>query len=97
MNGLYYNHGSWLIILALFEFAIAPTLAVSAQSQRLHPRQKIIDFEDELIEGINKRPLDSLSQISERNRKNKKTHLYRKRIGFRTEIAETLRELRDIP
>ena len=57
-------------------------------------RFKVIDFEDELIEGVNKQPLDSLSQISEANRRRKKLHLYRKRVGFKSENAETLRELR---
>jgi len=57
-------------------------------------RQKVIDFEDEVVEGLNKRPLDSLSQISERDKKRRKPHLYRKRGGFSSEIAETLRNQR---
>jgi hypothetical protein len=57
-------------------------------------RGKVIDFEDELVEGVNKRPLDSLSQISERNRRGRKMHLYRKRAGFRTETQETISEMR---
>lgn len=60
-------------------------------------RQKVIDFEDEVVEGLNKRPLDSLSQISERDKRRKRPHLYRKRGGFRSEIAETLRVLRYAP
>jgi hypothetical protein len=52
--------------------------------------QKVIDFEDEVVEGLNKRPFDSLSQISERNKKRHKPHLYRKRVGFRTETADSL-------
>ncbi len=57
-------------------------------------RGKVIDFEDETIEGLNKRPLDSLSQISEKNKKKKKPHLYRKRVSFRTETEETLQTAR---
>jgi hypothetical protein len=57
-------------------------------------RSKVIDFEDETIEGLNKRPLDSLSQISEKDRHRRKPHLYRKRSSFRSETAETLRSLR---
>ena len=57
-------------------------------------RQKSIDFEDDLVEGMNKRPLDSLNQISERDKKHRKPHLYQKRIGFRDETGEILRELR---
>lgn len=57
-------------------------------------RSKVIDFEDSLVEGVNKRPLDSLSQISDQMRKRKRPHLYRKRGGFRTENAESLSEMR---
>jgi len=57
-------------------------------------RQKVIDFEDELVEGMNKRPLDSLSQISEREKRKRKQHLYRKRVGFRAETGESIHELR---
>ncbi len=57
-------------------------------------RQKVIDFEDSLIEGMNKRPLDSFAQISERDKKRRKVHRYRKRAGFRTETAETVRDMR---
>jgi hypothetical protein len=70
----------------------------------LHPalgdtqkRQKVIDFEDEVVEGVNKRPLDSLNEISERNRLKKKPHLYRKRGGFKSETAENLRMMRYTP
>ena len=43
--------------------------------------KKSINFEDELIEGINRKPLDSFNQLSEQDRK-KKDHLYHKRSGF---------------
>jgi hypothetical protein len=58
--------------------------------------QKVIDFEDETIEGLNKRPLDSLSQISEKDKRRRKPHLYRKRASFRSETAESLRVMRYI-
>lgn len=57
-------------------------------------RSKVIDFEDSLVEGVNKRPLDSLSQISDQMRKRKRPHLYRKRGGFRFENSESLSEMR---
>jgi len=60
-------------------------------------RQKVIDFEDEVVEGLNRRPLDSLSQISEKDKKRRKAHLYRKRVSFRSESMETLRTLRYVP
>ncbi len=58
---------------------------------------RVIDFEDEVVEGMNKRPLDSLNQISERDRNRNKPHLYRKRASFNSETTETLRTLRYAP
>lgn len=53
-------------------------------------RSRAIDFEDELVEGMNKKPLDSVSQLGQRDKRRKKPHLYRKRSGFRDENLETL-------
>ena len=44
-------------------------------------RSKSINFEDELVEGINRKPLDSVNQLSEFEA-NQRKHLYRKRSGF---------------
>jgi len=44
-------------------------------------RSKSINFEDELVEGINRKPLDSVNQLSEFEA-NQRKHLYRKRAGF---------------
>jgi hypothetical protein len=84
-------------LLTLLSFAITLQDASAASQERgtSHQKgQKVLDFEDETIEGLNKRPLDSLSQLSERDKRRRKPHLYRKRVGFRSETAETLRALR---
>jgi hypothetical protein len=60
-------------------------------------RSKSIDFEGDVVEGMNKRPLDSLSQISESDRRKKRPHLYHKRTHFRPENTQKLRELRYSP
>lgn len=60
-------------------------------------RQKVIDFEDEVVEGVNQRPLDSLSQISEAKKRKNGPHLYRKRGGFRAETLLTLKNLKFTP
>lgn len=44
-------------------------------------RSKSINFEDELVEGINRKSLDSVNQLSEFDA-NQRKHLYRKRSGF---------------
>jgi hypothetical protein len=81
---------------ALFAL-IALVFATPAHGIDDSKRSKVIDFEDEVVEGVNKRPLDSLNQISEADRRKRKPHLYRKRGGFRSETAETLRALKFTP
>jgi hypothetical protein len=78
-----------LLFILIFSMLSAPVWAEKGSG-----RQKVIDFDDELVEGMNKRPLDSVSQLSEREKRRRKPHLYRKRAGFRTETAEKLVELR---
>jgi hypothetical protein len=81
---------------------ISLILMLSFTSTLLHPqdvfgadsRQKVIDFEGDVVEGVNKQPLDSLTQLSEKEKRRRKHHLYHKRRGFRTEVGETLREMR---
>jgi hypothetical protein len=90
---------NWVVILTagflvLFVVtSLAPTRSFADPSKR----QKVIDFEDELVEGMNKKPLDSLNQISDKDRKKKKPHLYRKRVGFKAETADTMHVLRYAP
>ena len=56
-------------------------LTTSTSFSAENKRSKSINFEDELVEGINRKPLDSVNQISEFEA-NQKKHLYRKRSGF---------------
>jgi ABC-type microcin C transport system permease subunit YejB len=84
-----------LLVLSLLSvLGFAMTLQDAAAATPVSQRQKVLDFDDETIEGLNKRPLDSLSQISEKDRRRHKPHLYRKRTGFRSETSETMRALR---
>ena len=83
-----------LILFSVFSIlGFAYTLQDASAAEK-SSRQKVIDFDDETIEGLNKRPLDSLSQISEKDKRRRRPHLYRKRAGFRSETGETLRALR---
>ncbi len=83
-----------LTLVALILSLMTTHTGVAAEKAK---GQKVIDFEDEVVEGLNKRPYDSLSQISERNKKRRKPHLYRKRVGFRTETAENLHTMKFTP
>ena len=75
------------MIFAIFILLVTPALAEDSK------RSKNINFEDELVEGINRKPLDAFNQISERNKKSK-NHLYKKRSGFSDRDETLLTEMR---
>ena len=76
--------------LLIMLFTLQVPLAFSQDSQK---RSKDIHFEDEVVEGINRKPLDSVNQISERDGKDR-PHLYRKRAGFKDLERSMLEEMR---
>ncbi|NCN28385.1 hypothetical protein GW915_12530 [bacterium] len=57
-------------------------------------RETKIDFEDALVEGVNKQPLDSLSQLSD-DSASRKYRLYRKRGGYKDLHDALLLEMRN--
>ena len=65
---------------------------VKLDSETKH--RKKLDFDGSYVEGLNKRPLDSLMQVGDGDKKRKKAHLYHKRDSFAPETAETLQEMR---
>jgi hypothetical protein len=82
-------------LAVLLTGGIGATFQAHADGAKRGPsRSKVIDFEGDLVEGMNKKPLDSLNQISEADRRRNRPHLYQKRKGFRSETEQSLRELR---
>lgn len=69
-------------------------LLMSLQSAAGADRQKVIDFEDTVVEGMNRQALDSVTQLSERERRRRRAHLYKKRESFRTESNRISDEVR---
>lgn len=55
--------------------------------------KKSLDFDGEVVEGMNKQPLDSLSQISEQEGARKKKHLYQVRTKYTKENKDLIREI----
>jgi len=79
-------------ILILGVIASGTGYSVLADPQR----EQKLDFEDELVEGLNKKPYDSVAQISDKDRKKNGSHLYWKRVHFQQENNAALREMRFI-
>ncbi len=55
-------------------------------------RSSSLNFEDEVVEGMNRNPFDSLTHIGKNDDRNQK-HLYRKKSNFRYEIKLNIREM----
>lgn len=77
-----------------FVFALNVLLLLNTSAVAKSQSSKVIDFESEVVEGMNKRPLDSLSHISDAERRKRRPHLYKKRAGFRAENQETMNTAR---
>jgi hypothetical protein len=73
-------------------FAILSILPVTGVAGAAPERSKEIRFEDELVEGLNRRPLDSLQQVRE-DPGGQTQRLYRKRSGFQDRNEALLWEL----
>lgn len=74
------------ILLLVITFSSSSAIANSKRS-------KTLNFEDDLIEGINRKPLDSVSQISDPTRDDQ-DHLYQKRSGFQDRNQILRKEMR---
>ena len=59
-------------------------------------RKKSLDFNEQLIEGLNKRPLDSLNSVNDGSGEGRHRHLYRKKTRFDAELRATLRDLPEL-
>lgn len=55
-------------------------------------RSTSIDFEDDIIEGMNKNPFDSLTRVGKQDGAGG-AHLYHRKKGFGREIKQTVREM----
>jgi hypothetical protein len=67
----------------------APSSAPGASVPR-----KRLDFDDRVVEGMNRRPLDSLTQLSDRDGAGGPAHLYKVPADYRARNRETLEEMR---
>lgn len=81
-------------------FVLTQSFAVVVRAEEVMTRvsqsksMKVIDFEGEVVEGINKQSLDSLNQISEEEKRRRRKHLYQKRKSFVSEDQDLISELR---
>jgi hypothetical protein len=56
-------------------------------------RKKSLDFEEQTVEGMNKRPLDSLNSMADGLKNSDDKHLYRKKRVFHVETQRNLKDL----
>jgi hypothetical protein len=55
-------------------------------------RSKTLDFDADVLEGMNKNPLDSLTRLGKSDDK-QQGHLYRRKSHFRREMRQTVQEM----
>lgn len=77
----------WALILLSASAWAKPKTAKGPQSQ------KEIDFDGEVVEGMNKRPLDSLTSLSEGDSDRSKGHLYKRTKKFKEENRQLASEI----
>lgn len=79
------------IALRVAVFFLMVSVAASANSPKTKRRQEI-NFEGEVVEGVARQPLDSVSQLAERASRRHQS-LYDKRENFTERNKEKLKEL----
>jgi hypothetical protein len=89
-----------LMLVTFAVLLVALTSGLPALAAPAHPREaararKRLNFDDGgVVEGLNRRPLDSFNQIAEADGRGKRPHLYRKRVDFAPESRQTLHQMR---
>jgi hypothetical protein len=83
-------------------FLLAGFLAVNAFAQKGGKKatggegegsKKSLDFDGDVVEGMNRQPLDSLTSVSEGGDGASKTHLYHRKNNAKHENREHAREI----
>ncbi len=84
-------------LTGILTFLITTALLMPAQASTQESESKrSLDFDDSLVEGMNRKPLDSVSHLGS-NSKQRRSHLYELREDFLTDtrrLSELLREVR---
>lgn len=70
----------------------APASSSTEAGSLLSNRSKSLDFDNDVIEGMNKNPLDSLTRLGNKDDK-QQDHLYRKKANFKREIRQSVQEM----
>ena len=82
-----------MIMKAAFIIAL---LFMAQASYAESQRSKQLDFEDNVVEGMNKNPLDFLEHVAKKDGKGQMP-LYKKRTNFRNEMKSVSHELGYVP
>lgn len=56
-------------------------------------RKRSLNFDGDIVEGMNRQPLDSLTSLKEDDGDRSKNHIYRRKKKFKKENRELAREI----
>ena len=79
-----------LSLFALTAIAKSPKRSAPAPGEQ---SQKELDFDGDVVEGMNRQPLDSLTTNSEGDGGGSKNHLYRRKKNFKPENRDLARSI----
>ena len=82
------------LVLTLLVATVGSTSAHGGENTPNAARQKAINFEESLIEGMGKKPLDSFQQLSQGDESTEGRKLYRIRSSYLPEVRGSLVERR---
>ncbi len=86
----------WILFIVAMGFCLLMP-GVMIADQKAPPsgatgRTNSISFEDEIIEGMNKNPFDSVTHMSKKDDRSQR-RLYKRKENFRYEMKLTIREM----
>jgi hypothetical protein len=82
-----------LALLLLFSIGAHAGPPTAGQSNKKDESKKQLDFDGDVVEGMNRQPLDSLTQVSEGDGSGAKNHLYHRVRKFDDQNRELGREI----
>lgn len=100
MNSITFQSGSYIALMVVtltigLSAHAAPAKKTAASGKVPGQYSKKLDFDGATVEALNRRPMDSFNQISDKDKGPLSDHLYKKRANFDDQSADTLLQLRN--
>jgi len=78
-------------LVTLPRLVIAAPKSAPPTPKPLENRSKSLSFDDSLVEGMNRNPLDSIESVGKEDTA-RQPHLYNKRLNFKKELKDSVKD-----